>query len=99
MQFFLILIGLLIIINRVETSLHQRKQNKNQVPPPQQPPYGFDNTHYQGSQPYGYAPFLEKKPSKEEEDANRRKRQSQQGIFYTLLFLLGLMAILMYWNH
>jgi hypothetical protein len=96
MLFILILIGLLIIVSIIQTALFQTKKKKPTPPPP----YSLDveNPYFQRPLPYGY-PVLnaqQKNEASEDDALKQKKKQAQQGVFYTLLFILGLIAFLLY---
>ena len=96
MLFIPILIGFLLIVSTVQTLLLQKEQNKIQSLPPYN--YGAENPYFPRPLPYNLpqSTVLSKKAPLEEDILQLKKTQEEQSILYTFLFVLGLLAYLIY---
>jgi hypothetical protein len=99
MLFIPLLIGFLLLVSTLQTMLYSKnKHNKAQPTPPPPYNYGSENPYLQHSLPHGYPPpnAFQKQASSEDEILKHQKRQASQSVFYTFLFVLGLIAFLIY---
>jgi hypothetical protein len=97
MLFIPIIIGFLLVVSAIQNLLNPTAKNKPQLP--HQPyNYGAENPYFPQPLPhpfYNPTVFSPKAPS-EEDILQPKKRQEEQGIFYTALFVLGLLIYLIY---
>jgi hypothetical protein len=95
MLFIPLIIGFLFLVSYAQAML-QKPQNKIQTPHPYN--YGAENPYFPQQLPqpfYNPTVFPQKAPT-ELEISQLKKRQEEQGIFYTALFVLGLLIYLIY---
>jgi hypothetical protein len=95
MLFIPIIAGFLLIVSFVQTLFLQKVQNKIQSPPYN---YGAENPYFPRPLPYNF-PHSTVSPQKapsDEDILQLKKKQEEQSILYTFLFVLGLLAYLIY---
>jgi hypothetical protein len=96
MLFIPIITVLLLIVSILQTLLYPKEQNKLQHTHTPTYNYGAENPYFQRPLPYNYPPLTSQKAPSEEEVLLHKKNHFTQSVFYTFLFVLGLMAFLLY---